>query len=106
VLPGGNPTTAKNEQGCWIIYNAKTDTLRSARFVMSNSRDSCAPGVPPLGDNERVGAFFHTHPNTNDEGYNSGPSPADLNFATTRNYPGLIRTQVGGIAWYGPNLPD
>src|ERR1044071_2369764 len=21
VLPGGNPTTAKNEQGCWIIYD-------------------------------------------------------------------------------------
>lgn len=106
VLPGGNPTTAKNEQGCWIIYNTNTDTLRSARFVMSNSRDSCAPGAPPLGANEQVGAFFHTHPNTNDEGYDSGPSPADVNFATSNNYPGLIRTQVGGIAWYGPNLPD
>jgi hypothetical protein len=106
TLPGATPTTPKNEQGCWIIYNTKTDAMRSERFVMSGSRDSCAPGVAPLGNNEEVACFFHTHPNSGEEGYDRGPSPADENFANSNNYPGLVRTHVMSYRWFGRAIPD
>lgn len=105
-LPGATPTTPKNEQGCWIIYNTKTDAMRSVQFVMSGSRDSCAPGVAPIGKNEEVACFFHTHPNSQDEGYNRGPSPADENFANSNNYPGLLRTHITSYRWFGRVIPD
>jgi hypothetical protein len=106
VLPGGNPQTDKVEQGCWIIYNDHTDTMRLTRFVMASTRASCAPGDPGLGGHEEVACFFHTHPNTGEEGYDGGPSPADVNFANIHNYPGLIRTQIGGHTWFGRHIPD
>jgi len=102
IMAGGNPITRKNEQGCWILYNKKDGALRAAPFTAPSTRDGCVPGKPPLQKNERVAAFFHTHPNTGEEGYDKGPSPADLNFATSKNFPGLVRTQIGGYTWFGP----
>jgi hypothetical protein len=103
-LPGSNPVTKKNENGCWVIYNSKTDTLRAEDFTAPGDRDSCIPGVPPLQSKERVAAFFHTHPNTNDEGYNSGPSGADVTFANDNGFPGVVRSQLGGLKWFGPTV--
>jgi hypothetical protein len=101
-LPGSNPTTKKNENGCWVIYNSKTDVLRFEDFTAPGDRDSCIPGVPTLQSHERVAAFFHTHPNTKDEGYNKGPSGADVSFANSNGFPGVVRSQLGGYTWFGP----
>jgi hypothetical protein len=101
-LPLGNPGTRKVEQGCWIICDTRSGALRSARFTLPSTRDECDPGAPPLQAHERVAAFFHTHPNTGEEGYDRGPSPADRGYATSTGYPGLIRTQIGGYTWFGP----
>ena len=99
---GSNPPSRTNEQGCWILYNRQTGRLRPENFaVPSNDRDGCSPGTPNLQAHERVAAFFHTHPNSNDEGYNAGPSPADQSFAQQTGYPGLIRTR-NGYRWFGP----
>ena len=105
LMPGATAQSKKQEQGCWIILNTATDALRTSAFP-PGQRDGCIPGVPQLGPNEVVGAFFHTHPNTKDEGYNRGPSDADLAFATSNNYPGLVRSQLGGYTWFGPALPQ
>src|SRR5437868_6679520 len=53
--------------------------------------------------NERVAAFFHTHPNTGEEGYDKGPSGADIAFADGNGYPGVVRSQIGGYTWFGPD---
>jgi hypothetical protein len=99
----GNPTTPKNEQGCWIMYNNGNDSLRTVTFTAPSTRDSCIPGTPQLNANERIVAFFHTHPNTREEGYARGPSPADISYATTNGYAGVMRAQTGGYEWFGPN---
>lgn len=103
-LPGSDPDTKKNEKGCWVLYNTKTDTLRAAAFTAPSTRDGCVPGNPPLQSNEQVAAFFHTHPNTGEEGYDKGPSDADEDFANGNGYPGVVRSQIGGYTWFGPDL--
>lgn len=98
--------TTKNERGCWIISDSKGN-LRIQIFTTPGDRDGCVPDVPTGNPNERVVAFYHTHPNSGQEGYDRGPSPEDLTAATNWNIPGLIRSQIGGYAWFGPNtIPD
>lgn len=105
LLPGANPQSKKQEQGCWIIHNTGTDTLRAEDFA-PGERDGLDPQDPQLGPGEQVRAWFHTHPNTGDEGYDKGPSSADVNWAGARNCPGVVRAQIGGYVWFGPPLPD
>jgi len=73
-------------------------------FTIGSTRDGCSPGNPPTQTNEVAACWFHTHPNTSAEGYDKGPSPADRNFATNRNCPGVVRSQLGGLTWFGPVL--
>jgi hypothetical protein len=99
---GGGPTTPKNEQGCWIIYNDGNDTLRAVQFTVPGTRAGCIPGTPNLNANERTVAWFHTHPNTRQEGYSLEPSQADIDFANFYQCAGVMRAQTGGYRWFGP----
>jgi hypothetical protein len=85
-------------------HNTVTGALRMVDFTIGSTRDGCSPGNPPTQTNEVAACWFHTHPNTSAEGYDKGPSPADRNFATNRNCPGVVRSQLGGLTWFGPVL--
>lgn len=92
-----NPNTpgAKQEQGFWVVRDDKSGKLSVVQFPSNGTRDSLTPGAPPSSPGKTTVAFFHTHPNTAAEGYVNGPSPADRNFATANNIPGIIKSHVG-----------
>ena len=92
-----NPNTpgAKQETGFWVVRDDKTGQLSTVAFPSNGTRDSLTPGPVPSAPGQTVVAFFHTHPNTTSEGYISGPSPADLNFARATGLPGIIRSHDG-----------
>jgi len=104
LMPGATAQSTKQEQGCWIIYNTITGALRTVDFA-PGQRDGLNPQDPVLAPNETRAAWFHTHPNTGDEGYDKGPSQGDLGFAANKNCPGVVRSQIGGYTWFGPPLP-
>ena len=86
------------EQGGWIIWNQWSGTFRVVR-VPAGTRDSL-PGItgtrPWEWGGDTLIAWFHTHPNTADEGYSPDPSPGDVAF--TNGYakvPGVIETHDG-----------
>jgi hypothetical protein len=94
----GQPGSTKHEQGGWILQDITTGKL-SVRRVPRGSRDGLGPivGTRPVDTATlRVVAWFHTHPNTSDEGYASGPSPGDINFQNGEaKVPGIILTHDG-----------
>jgi hypothetical protein len=102
----GSAQTAKNEQACWIIYNNKTDALRTVDFPGLGIRDESSDNFPNLYPNEKLVGWFHTHPNTGEEGYDRGPSDTDIAAAQTHKLVGLVRASTGGYQWFGTNLPD
>lgn len=68
-VPAGQPGSTKVEQGGWIIYNETTGAFRVVR-VPQGTRDRLALDSPPaVQPPECVVAWFHTHPNTAQEGY-------------------------------------
>ncbi|OLF14670.1 hypothetical protein [Actinophytocola xanthii] len=103
VLPGGNPQTPKNEQGCWIFHNTVSDTFRVETWTGGSTRDSCTPTAPAPQANEVLVVDFHTHPNVGQEGYLDTPSPADIAAVGTA-VTGLVRSH-GGYHWFGKAMP-
>jgi hypothetical protein len=95
--PGGGP---KLEHGFWIIKDPKTGAISLLWFPMDGATKSkLIPGATP----PNAIAFFHTHPNapTEDAGWETGPSPADQNFAKGRGLPGIIQS-TNGMYYFGP----
>lgn len=92
-----NPNTPgeKQETGFWVVRDDAAGQLSTIPFPSNGTRDSLTPGPVPNEPGKTVVAFFHTHPNTTDEGYISGPSPADLAFAKATGIPGIIRSHDG-----------
>jgi hypothetical protein len=70
----------KQEKGFWIMRDDKTGALSVTHFPDNGTNDTLTPGPVPIQPGTTVVAFFHTHPNTGAEGYESGPSPADRKF--------------------------
>ena len=99
-----NPNTpgGKQEQGFWVMRDDKTGALSTVNFPSNGTRDSLTPGAVPAIEGKTAVAFFHTHPNTAAEGYKSGPSPADQNFADANGIPGIIRSH-DGMYYFGAN---
>ncbi|HEY2703124.1 MAG TPA: hypothetical protein VGL20_05490 [Candidatus Dormibacteraeota bacterium] len=91
------PQSLKHEHGCWIIQRAD-GTLRWHDWPVGQ-RDAMTPPAPNLGPGEIVIAEYHTHPNSSDEGYNNGPSQADIG-AKDATHVGICRSAVGGRHWY------
>lgn len=91
----------KQEQGFWVMRDTNTNALSIVQFPSNGTRDSLTPGATPNQPGSVPVAFFHTHPNTADEGYVSEPSPADSNFANSRRVPGIIMSH-DGMYYFGP----
>lgn len=92
------PGEFKQEQGFWIVRDS--GVLKVQQFPSNGTRDSLRPGPMPSG----AIAFFHTHPNTDAEGYSQGPSAADVRYANAKGVPGIIQSH-GGMYYFGPSLP-
>jgi hypothetical protein len=99
-----NGPGAKHEKGFWVSKDDKTGALSVTPFPDNGTNDSLTPGSPPSEKGKTVVGFFHTHPNTNGEGYDQGPSEADERFAKSVGVPGLIRSH-DGMYYFGPKSP-
>ena len=89
------PGDQKHEQGGWIVQNRETGEYEVIRWE-EGSRDGIAAGDRPDEDEYTVVGWFHTHPNTEAEGYSPDASPADIEL--TNDYaqvPGVIETHDG-----------
>jgi len=97
-VPNGATGSTKQEQGGWIVWNKISGCLLVIR-VPAGTRDGLATivGTRPVDNaDQKVVAWFHTHPNTAAEGYSSGPSPGDLGYTTGEaKVPGIIETHDG-----------
>ena len=95
-VPSGQPGSQKQEQGGWIVLNRQTGQYEVLRWP-PGTRDGANPTArPPDNDRQTVVAWFHTHPNTNAEGYLPDPSPADINYTNSvARVPGIIETHDG-----------
>jgi hypothetical protein len=96
-----NGPGAKQEKGFWISKDEKTGALSVTPFPDNGTNDSLTPGSPPNEKGKKVVGFFHTHPNTDGEGYKQGPSKEDEDFAKAVGVPGLIKSH-DGMYYYGP----
>ena len=89
------PGDQKHEQGGWIVLNRETGEYEVMRWP-AGARDSIGPGPMPDGDKYTLVGWFHTHPNTEAEGYSPDPSPADIDFTNDfAHVPGVIETHDG-----------
>lgn len=97
-VPAGQPGSTKQEQGGWVVWNKQTHQLEVTR-VAGGDRDGLGPIVgtrPADNDRQEVVSWFHTHPNTANEGYGSDPSPGDTGWqASEAHAPGIIETHDG-----------
>jgi hypothetical protein len=100
--PNGPGT--KQEKGFWISKDDKTGAMSVTPFPDNGTNDSLTPGSPPSEKGKTVVGFFHTHPNTDGEGYSQAPSKADEDFAKAVGVPGLIRSH-DGMYYFGPKSP-
>ena len=103
--PDGSATT-KKEHGFWILCSA-VDLSYWVNDFGSATRDSINPGSLPGSGWPYKGpvGHFHTHPNTEAEGYILGPSDADMKFAQKIRLPGVVRS-FDGLHFFGPNAPS
>jgi hypothetical protein len=98
----------RHEEGGWVIWNSKTGQYRIVNVPSGQRAALSTIGAPPrVSGDERVVAFFHTHPNPSptDErgnGWSQEPSDADRRFAEYYGITGLLRNYNGQSA-FGPN---
>jgi RHS repeat-associated protein len=111
------PPDSRLEHGFWISSSDGTVSIQP--FPISGATGSqMTPGPTPGtgllgriwnfftgGVNTDAIAFFHTHPNPASEGWFTGPSPADVSFAQSRNLPGIIQS-TDGMYYFGPPLKN
>ncbi len=95
-VPNGQDGSQKHEQGGWIVWNRETGQYEFVRWD-EGTRDSSTPtDRPPDNDEQIVIAWYHTHPNTDAEGYVADPSPADVTFTNDHAHvPGIVETHDG-----------
>jgi hypothetical protein len=89
----------RHEEGGWVYMNVSTGELaiRRASSGMQTAIDLSDP--PPLDDCVVVGKF-HTHPNPTSDGWNPGPSTADVSIDDRHAVPDLRADD--GIYLSGP----
>jgi len=92
-------STRPQEHGFWISRNEATGEVFTRPFGSPGFGDSIRPGPTP----DDAIAFFHTHPNRPDTGYEAGPSVADGLLAARRDVPSLIQSH-NGMYYFGPPL--
>jgi hypothetical protein len=84
----------RHEEGGWIYLDLATGALTSGRAA-SGLQAMLDVTDPLIVAGSVVVATFHTHPNPSDEGWVSGPSPADTQSAWLLGVPCFIRADDG-----------
>jgi RHS repeat-associated protein len=92
-VPADKPGSRKTEQGGWAVKDSKGYIIIR---VPAGTRDSLPRIVDPRPKGDVV-FWFHTHPNTEAEGYKPNASSPDINFTRAAQVPGLIKTHSGDI---------
>mgnify|MGYP001575766415 CR=1 FL=1 len=101
-LPG-----VKRENGFWILRDDRNGTYSVQPFPVNRATNSSiTPSPKPNVPGQTTVAFFHTHPNTPDEGYKQKPSKSDIQFAHNPiiNIPGILKAH-DRLHYFGPPLP-
>ena len=98
-LPGDS--ARRHEEGGWIYMDITSGRIevRSAAAGTQATLDLSAPHEIPSAV---VVATFHTHPNPSAEGWETGPSAADVQSAWFFGVPCIIRAD-DGIHTTGPD---
>lgn len=91
----------RHEEGGWIYLSLTTSEL-IIRRAPSGGRSNLDLQTVPILDDALVVGLFHTHPNPGSEGWQTGPSPQDLELDSQLGVPDLIRAD-DGIHLSGPD---
>jgi hypothetical protein len=90
----------RHEEGGWVYVDIASGAI-SVRRASAGARALLDLTVPPIVTGAVVVGTFHTHPNPSSEGWNPGPSPADVRSAQLLGVPCIIRSD-DGIHTTGP----
>jgi hypothetical protein len=90
----------RHEEGGWGYMDIATGVV-SIHRAPAGARAVLNLNHPPVVQGSVVVATFHTHPNPSAEGWDPGPSPADVRSAQLLGVPCIIRAD-DGIHTTGP----
>lgn len=90
----------RHEEGGWIYMNNTTGNVVAHR-APAGGQTTLDLSAPPIVPGAVVVATFHTHPNPSADGWQPGPSSADMQVAWLFGVPFLIRAD-DGIHTTGP----
>jgi len=85
-------TARRHEEGGWIYMNTATGEIRVVR-ANPGARAFVDLSQPPGIEGCTVVGKFHTHPNPVSDGWQPGPSDADLRVDANHGVPDLIRSE-------------
>ena len=88
-----DPAT-RHEEGGWIYMDATTGRITTQR-QRPGGQASIDLSNPPTLPGLLVVGKFHTHPNPTAEGWNGGPSAADVRVDALHGVPDIIRADDG-----------
>ena len=89
----GDPAR-RHEEGGWIYQDTATGAIE-IRQAAGGATDSIDLGNPPMITRAVVVGTFPTHPNPASEGWELGPSPDDVFWASLSGVPWLTRAEDG-----------
>ena len=84
----------RHEEGGWIYLEVTTGRL-IVRRAPAGKQASVNLSTPPPTAGAVIVGKFHTHPNPTADGWEPGPSPADLRIDALHGVPDLIRADDG-----------
>jgi hypothetical protein len=91
----------RHEEGGWIYMDVTTGQI-TVRRAASGGQAAVDLSHPPAIPGSVVVSKFHTHPNPTAEGWNPGPSEADMRVDAVHGVPDLIRAD-NGVYVSGPS---
>jgi hypothetical protein len=84
----------RHEEGGWIYMDTTTGGIATRR-QSPGGQASINLSTPPIVLGSVVVGKFHTHPNPTAEGWNGGPSAADVRLDALHGVPDIIRADDG-----------
>jgi hypothetical protein len=93
--------TNRHEEGGWIYMDTTTGAITTRRAPRGGGASINLWNPPEVTGSVVVGNW-HTHPNPTSEGWEPGPSGADLTNQGRRNVPGIVKAD-DGLHTFGAN---
>ncbi len=90
----------RHEEGGWIYMDTTSGALSTGR-APAGAQAALDVNNPPVVAGSVVVGLFHTHPNPTSEGWEPGPSGADVAYHNAHGIPGVIKAD-DGIHTVGP----